>query len=170
MMLLAGDVGGTKTALALVQDGAIVERQTYPSAAFASLEAMVSTFLGSRGQRIARACFGIAGPVSDDVCRTTNLRWVVDARSVERSLGLPRVSLVNDFHALVKGIGILPSSDFALLNDAPSDPRGPWASIGAGTGLGEAVVVRTASGYEVVPSEGGHADLAPRNELEIEPS
>ncbi|PTL78118.1 glucokinase [Vitiosangium sp. GDMCC 1.1324] len=168
MMVLAGDVGGTKTALALVQGGTIMERRVYPSAAFASLEALVGEFLGQRGKEISRVCFGIAGPVIEDSCRTTNLRWVVDARSLERSLGVPRVSLINDFHAMAIGISVLPASDFAVLNDAPSDPKGPWVLIGAGTGLGEAVVVHTGSGYEVVASEGGHTDFAPRNELEMD--
>ncbi|HEY8210956.1 MAG TPA: glucokinase [Myxococcaceae bacterium] len=168
MMLLGGDVGGTKTALALVQGGTIVERRKYPSAAFPSLEALVGDFLGPRAKEISRACFGVAGPVVDDVCRTTNLRWTVDARNLERTLGMPRVRLVNDFHALATGITVLPASDFAVLNDAPSEPRGPWVLIGAGTGLGEAVVVRAGSGPEVIQSEGGHADFAPRNELEID--
>jgi glucokinase len=169
MMLLAGDVGGTKTALALMRGTAIVERHTYPSAAFDSLEAMVRDFLGERCGLISRACFGVAGPVNeDDTARTTNLRWIVDARSLERSFGWSRVLLVNDFHALATGISVLPSSDLAVLNDQPQDPNGPWALIGAGTGLGEAVVVRAPSGPLVVASEGGHVDFAPRNELEIE--
>src|SRR3954464_6472010 len=100
MLLLAGDVGGTKTALALVRDQEIVERKVYPSAAFPSLEEMVRDFLGPQGKSISRACFGVAGPVVEDTVRTTNLRWVVDARKLERALGLPRVRLVNDFHAL----------------------------------------------------------------------
>jgi glucokinase len=168
MKLLAGDVGGTKTALALVRGGDMIERKTYPSAGYASLEAIVRDFLGERSKGISRACFGIAGPVSQDACRATNLRWVVEARSLERSLGVPRVSLVNDFFALATGITVLPASDIAVLNDAPSDPGGPWVLIGAGTGLGEAVVVHTGKGYEVIASEGGHADFAPRNELEMD--
>lgn len=168
MMVLAGDVGGTKTALALAHEGTILERRVFPSAAFTSLEALVHEFLGNRGKEISRACFGIAGPVSEDSCRTTNLRWVVEARSLEHALGVPRVTLVNDFHALAVGITVLPASDLAILNDAPSDPTGPWALIGAGTGLGEAVVVHTGSGYKVLASEGGHTDFAPRNELEID--
>jgi glucokinase len=168
MLLLAGDVGGTKTALALIEDGAIVERQVYPSAAFTSLETMVRAFVGERAKGIARACFGIAGPVIGDSCRTTNLRWVVEARSLESALGLPRVILVNDFHALAAGISLLPASDLAVLNDAPSDPAGPWVLLGAGTGLGEAVVARVGKRYEVIPSEGSHTDFAPRDELEID--
>lgn len=168
MMLLAGDVGGTKTALALVKEATLIERKVYPSAAFASLEEMVGEFLGPRGKVVSRACFGVAGPVIEDSCRTTNLRWVVDARSLERSLGIPRVTLVNDFHALAVGITVLPASDLAVLNDSPSDPKGPWVIIGAGTGLGQAVVIHTGRGYEVIASEGGHSDFAPRNELEID--
>ncbi|MCY1078553.1 glucokinase [Archangium lansingense] len=168
MLVLAGDVGGTKTALALAQGGTIIERRVFPSAAYTSLEALVSEFLGQRGKEISRACFGIAGPVSEDSVRTTNLRWVVEARSLERTLRVPRVTLVNDFHALAIGITVLPASDLAVLNDSPSDPKGPWVLIGAGTGLGEAVVVHTGNGYEVIASEGGHTDFAPRNELEID--
>jgi glucokinase len=168
VLLLAGDVGGTKTALALVQNGAIVERQVYPSAAFADLETMVRVFVGQRGKEIARACFGIAGPVIADSVRTTNLRWTIEARKLESALGLPRVSLVNDFHALAAGISLLPASDLVVLNDAPSDPGGPWVLIGAGTGLGEAVLVRVGKSYEVIASEGGHTDFAPRNEVEID--
>jgi glucokinase len=152
----------------LAQGGTIIERRVYPSAAFPSLEVLVSDFLGQRGKEISRACFGIAGPVSEDSCRTTNLRWVVDARSLERTLGVPRVTLVNDFHAMAIGISVLPASDIAVLNDSPSDPNGPWALLGAGTGLGEAVVVRSGNGYDVLASEGGHTDFAPRNELEID--
>nr|UUL70780.1 Glucokinase [Vitiosangium cumulatum] len=168
MLVLAGDVGGTKTALALAQGGTIIERRVYPSAAFTSLEALVGDFLGQRGKEVSRVCFGIAGPVIEDSCRTTNLRWIVDARSLERTLGVPRVTLINDFHAMAIGISVLPASDFAVLNDAPSDPKGPWVLIGAGTGLGEAVVVHAGNDYNVVASEGGHTDFAPRNELEID--
>lgn len=168
MMVLAGDVGGTKTALALAQGGSIVERKVFPSAAFASLEELVREFLGPHSKDIARACFGIAGPVTENRVRTTNLKWIVDARNLERVLGIPRVTLVNDFHALAIGITVLPASDFACVNDAPSDPKGPWVLIGAGTGLGQAVVIHTGNGYQVIASEGGHTDFAPRNELEIE--
>jgi glucokinase len=168
MLLLAGDVGGTKTALALVQNGQFVERRTYPSAAFESLEAMIRDFAATKSKRISRACFGVAGPIVDDTCRATNLRWVVEARSLERSFGFSRVHLVNDFFALASGIPRLPASDFAVLNDAQSDPNGPWAMIGAGTGLGQAIVIRVNRSYEMLPSEGGHADFAPRNELEME--
>jgi len=167
-MLLAGDIGGTKTILALVEDRKIFRRETYPSARFASREEWVKAVLGGRPRAITRACVGVAGPVLDDVCRATNLPWVIDARHLERELELPRVALVNDFHALAIGITELSPSELATLNDAPSDPRGPWVVIGAGTGLGEAGVPTSATGYEVLSSEGGHTDFGPRTDLEIE--
>lgn len=167
MALLAGDVGGTKTLLALVDGRTILKRQVYPSAQFPSLEAMVRSFLAGEKVDLQRACFGIAGPVFEDACRTTNLPWVVEARGLERSLGIAKVMLVNDFHALAVGITALPESDLYALNDVPSDPGGPWVVLGAGTGLGEAVVIKTAEGYRVLASEGGHTDFAPRNEREI---
>jgi glucokinase len=129
---------------------------------------MTREFLGSAAHEVSRACFGVAGPVSDEVCRATNLPWIIDARQLERELSLPRVALVNDFHALSIGIGELPAEDFVTLHDTPSDPSGPWVVIGAGTGLGQAVLVKGAAGLEVLSSEGGHTEFGPRNELEIE--
>ncbi len=164
---LAADIGGTKTVMALVEQGRLLRREVFPSAQFQSLESLIERFMGGPPRSISRACFGIAGPVIDDTCRATNLPWVVDARELERKLNLPRVSLVNDFHALAIGITVLPSSELATLNDAPSDPRGPWAVIGAGTGLGEAIVTKNGSSYEVLSSEGGHTDFGPRDQREL---
>jgi glucokinase len=175
MALLAGDIGGTKTILALVEERgiakAIARRETYPSAQFPGLAPMVEHFLGGAGcaqMGIGRACFGVAGPVIDDTCRATNLPWTLDARALERALGLPRVMLVNDFHALSIGIGELSPGELKVLHEAPSDPRGPWVVLGAGTGLGEAVVIRGPAGKEVLSSEGGHTEFGPRTRLEIE--
>lgn len=168
MTLLAGDVGGTKTILALVDGGAVVRRETYRSAAFPDLSTLVAGFLDGAAAGVGHACFGVAGPVLDDVCQATNLPWRIDARALERDLGLRRVALVNDFHALSIGITELPDSDLATLHEAPADPRGPWVVLGAGTGLGEAVIVKGPAGCEVIASEGGHTDFGPRNELEIE--
>jgi glucokinase len=167
-MQLAGDVGGTKTILALYEGVHRLRRQVFPSAQFKDLAALVTAFLGDEAREVSHACFGVAGPVLDDRCQATNLPWNIDARQLEQALGLPRVALVNDFHALAIGITELPPSDFAVLNEAPSDPRGPWVVIGAGTGLGEAVVVKGAVGYQVISSEGGHTDFGPRNELEAD--
>lgn len=169
MKLLAGDVGGTKTILALHEGGALLRREVYPSARYASLQALVKEFLGAGAHGIGRACFGVAGPVSAEKCRATNLPWLIDARALEEALEIPRVALVNDFYALSIGIGELSESDLATLNDVPADPHGPWVVLGAGTGLGQAVLHEGAGGRrEVLSSEGGHTDFGPRNELEIE--
>lgn len=171
MRFLAGDVGGTKTALALFDaDQRMVRRATLPSARFVSLEMLIQEFLDqeAEGQVIAAACFGIAGPIADQSCRATNLPWIIDASALEQTLHIPHVLLVNDFHALSIGITHLPETDFVLLNEAAPDPKGPWAVIGAGTGLGQAVLMKTPSGgFDVLPSEGSHIDFGPRNETEV---
>lgn len=175
MKVLAGDIGGTKTALAIYDDGKLVRRDTLPSAEFPSLEILVEKFLSAdarphRGHGIAAACFGIAGPVNaDQTCRATNLPWFIDARVLSHALSIPKTLLVNDFHALSVGITCLPDSDFESLSAAPANENGPWAVIGAGTGLGEAVLTkREDGGFNVISSEGSHADFGPRNELEID--
>ena len=168
MTLLAGDVGGTKTLLALFEEGSLVRRESFPSARYASLQALVREFLGPAAHPVTRACFGVAGPVSAETCRATNLPWVIDARELETALAISRVALVNDFHALSVGIGELPAGDLARLNEVPADPHGPRVVIGAGTGLGQAVLVEGPQGVQVLASEGGHCDFGPRNELEIE--
>lgn len=175
MALLAGDIGGTKTILALVEERgiarAVTRRETYPSARFEGLAPMVEHFLGGarcQALGIGQACFGVAGPVIDGACRATNLPWVLETGELERALGVPRVMLVNDFHALSIGIGELGPGELKVLHEAPSDPRGPWVVIGAGTGLGEAVVLKGPAGKEVLSSEGGHTEFGPRTRLEIE--
>ncbi len=170
MRFLAGDVGGTKTALALFEGDRMIRRATFPSAAFESLELIVREFLGQEAgeSSVAAACVGVAGPVVDQSCRATNLPWIIEARTMERVLGIARVRLVNDFHALSIGITCLPESDFAVLSEGKPDANGPWAVIGAGTGLGEAVLVRRErGGFDVLSSEGSHTDFGPRNETEV---
>ena len=168
MRLLAGDIGGTKTVLALVEDRKIVRRERYASAQYPDLSTIISKFLGGEATDVGKACFGVAGPVHQDVCQATNLPWRIDARAIERELKLCRVSLVNDFHALSIGITELPPSDLVTLHDASSDPRGPWVVLGAGTGLGEGIIIKGAAGYEILSSEGGHCDFGPRDELELD--
>lgn len=172
MMVLAGDIGGTKTALALYEGDRLVRRDTLPSASYASLELLIREFLKRGGEAcpIAAACFGIAGPIAaDQTCRATNLPWFIEASALSRDLSIPKVLLVNDFHALSIGITCLPESDFVSLCDAAASDEGPWAVIGAGTGLGEAVLTKKAGGgFNVIASEGSHTDFGPRNDLEID--
>jgi glucokinase len=185
--VLAGDIGGTNTRLALFDGGAdepLFER-VYPSAAYTGLDLIAEKFLaearaestgGGSGSGAPfafvppeQACFGIAGPVEGNVCRATNLPWVVDGRVLMQRLGIPKVRLVNDFFAAALGSIRVPASALAVLGGGgPRDPRGPVAVLGAGTGLGQAFLLWSPASqrYEVVPSEGGHADFAPRTPLE----
>jgi glucokinase len=170
MRILAADVGGTKTLLALYdrsEDGALQELRSerFPSADFRGIEPMAALFLG--GERVDRAGIGVAGPVVDDTCRATNLPWELDARRIEQAVGISRVCLLNDFAAVALGIDALGPDDLAVLQDGEVDPQGPLAVLGAGTGLGEAIVLRDGPTPRVMSSEGGHTDFAARNEEEI---
>jgi len=175
MRILAGDIGGTKTDLTLTEiddEGRRrVERASarYPSADFPDLITMLRAFLGAEPGPVDAAAFGIAGPVVDGVCKTTNLPWIVDRARLAAELGLPpgRLSLLNDFHALALGVDQLGSDQLDLLQEGELDPAGPRAIIGAGTGLGEAILVPTAAGPRVLATEGGHVDFAPRDAFEI---
>ena len=169
-MILAGDIGGTSARLALfnVSNGrpiAIVER-TYPSREYHGLNEVVSAFLGSNGQKPRAACFGIAGPVQDGRVVTPNLPWVVDARALVRELGLPSVKLLNDLEANAYGIAALESQDFVTLNPGIPGATGNAAVISVGTGLGEAGLFWNGQEHQPFACEGGHADFAPRDELE----
>jgi len=168
MQVLAGDIGGTKTRLAVVEVGPGTHR-ILATREFASREAprlapIVEAFMRAVRLPVERAGFGIAGPVVGEECRTPNLPWTVSARTLERELGLARVVLVNDFAALGHGIPLLGPEDTVALQEGVPDPAGVVALIGAGTGLGAAYLVGGAR--EVLASEGGHANFAPRNEAE----
>ncbi|MGE0041136.1 MAG: glucokinase [Vicinamibacterales bacterium] len=167
-MILAGDIGGTKTALAWVDAGAVVATRTVPSAGFASLAEIVRAFLAMDTACVARAaCFGIAGPIVGDIVRTTNLPWVIDRRELSALLGTPRVRLINDLEAVAHGVGVLGDDELVTLNPGRSDRSGNAAVIAAGTGLGEAGLYWDGAVHHPFATEGGHASFAPRNELEI---
>jgi glucokinase len=171
-MILAGDIGGTKTNVALfaVKNG-VLRRQameTYASREHRSLEEIIKRFLAGRGQRVLRACFGIAGPVKGGRVRTTNLPWVVDSEELANQLGLRQVGLINDTEATAWGIDALRRDDFVIIHAGHADPQGNAAVIAVGTGLGEAGLEWTGKAHWPFASEGGHGDFAPRNELEIE--
>ena len=169
-MILAGDVGGTKTMLALFEPGGgapvLVREATMPSREFDSLEAVVERFLaaGPRGD-ITAACIGIAGPVVDGRAVTTNLPWVVDERRLAAAIPAPRVRLLNDLEATAHGIWALNEDELVSLQSGALR-RGNLAVIAAGTGLGEAIVVIDGGRRTVIAIEGGHADFGPRGELE----
>jgi glucokinase len=141
--------------------------RTYPSGRHASLDEIVQTFLQEAPGRFRHACFGIAGPVREGRVEATNLPWVVDARPLAGRLGLPEVLLVNDLEANAWGLAALPDTDFAVLQQGDPAPTGNAAVISAGTGLGEAGLVWDGRRHRPIASEAGHADWAPRDELQL---
>jgi glucokinase len=171
-MILAGDVGGTNTRLAVFDDkgGRLTPtaESTFPSREHPSLESVLRTFNAAHPLPIDRACFGVAGPVRHGRSDATNLAWVVDARLVAGELGLQAVGLINDLEANAWGIGVLERDDLAVLNAGAPDAEGNQAIISAGTGLGEAGLAWDGTQHRPFATEGGHSDFAPRNHLEME--
>ncbi|MDI9640643.1 glucokinase [Geitlerinema splendidum] len=179
-LLLAGDIGGTKTFLRLVEasekTGGLhtLNQAAYSSQEFPDLIPMIRQFLAASAQtgeqpQPEKACLAIAGPIVKDTAKLTNLPWLLDARHLEQELSIPHVRLINDFAAVGYGILGLSEQDIFTLQPGQPDPNAPIAVIGAGTGLGEGFLIRLSEDrYQVFSSEGGHADFAPRNELEFE--
>jgi glucokinase len=178
MQVLAGDIGGTKTLLAICEvtgDGAsapkvqVLKSQRYPSAKFPGLGAICKEFEKEVAQAMPPfAGFGVAGPVSGGRSHTTNLPWILDEKDLRQTIGIRSVRLANDFHTLALGIQSVAPDKLVTLNEGVRDPKGPWAILGAGTGLGEAITTMGATGRrEVMATEGGHASFAPRTELEM---
>jgi glucokinase len=179
-MIIGGDVGGTKTNVGLFEaeeGGAprLVRSATFHSAEYPGLAALLAEFLASPEGRgdvgdVEAACFGIAGPVIDNRVTTPNLAWQIDGDRVAQEVGVPRVLLINDLVATAEGIPLLAEGETAQLQAGVAEPpghEGNRALLAAGTGLGMALLPRIGSGWHPVPSEGGHADFAPRNEDEI---
>jgi glucokinase len=170
MRVLAGDIGGTKTAMAIVEISgrrlAIQRFRKYPSGRFRSLEEIVAVFLHGRGRVPQAAGFGVAGPVRAGRSRVTKLPWVVDERRLRAEIGIARVRVVNDFVAAALGIPYLKPRQFATLRGGDAELRGPIGLIGAGTGLGQAALAVFRGRYEPLASQGGHADFGPRNDVE----
>lgn len=170
-MILAGDIGGTKTALALIDEGRatvpLFERR-YLNRQQESLAELLRRFLDDADCPVQAACLAVAGPVREGRCAMPNLPWIVDAADVRDALGLSRVALINDLEATAYGMLTLPPEHLAIINPGRPDPAGNLALIAAGTGLGEAILLRDGDGYRVSPSEGGHADFAPHDEEGID--
>lgn len=173
MRVLSGDVGGTKTLLALYEgkDAASLRetrRQRYENAGRDGLAPILADFV-RRTEPLDAAVVGVAGPVEEDVCTATNLPWVIDARKLAAQLSIPRTALINDFEAVALGIDELSEDSLVVLQDRRLDPKAPRAVLGAGTGLGEAIIVPTGQGLpRVLATEGGHVDFAPRDDTEID--
>jgi len=172
-MILAGDIGGTNTRLAFFEGTPDclkpVHLEIYPSPEFSGPAEIVRKFLGSWQVAVDAACFGLPGAVVNGRVETPNLPWVVDSEQMRADLGLGKIKLVNDLLANAYGIPLLEDSDLVVLNPGVPGNAGNRALISAGTGLGEAGLYADGrGGYHPFPSEGGHADFAPRNDLEID--
>src|SRR6478672_3047489 len=177
-LLLAGDIGGTKTILRLVRasdEGTLqtLDEALYSSRNFPDLLPVVQQFLSVASQKLGevpkpeKICFAIAGPVIDNTSVLTNLGWSLEAKRLEQDLNLAPIRLINDFAAVGYGVLGLNPSDLHTLQPGKFQPDAPIAVIGAGTGLGEGFLIRQGNHYQIFSTEGGHTDFAPRNELEF---
>lgn len=168
--ILAGDIGGSKTSLALYHTESgprrPISKASFVSGSYPSLTSILAEFLGEDIPRIDAACFGVAGPVVEASASITNLEWCVSEGELRSFLRTPNVSLINDLVAVASGIPLLGPDDLLTINPGTPDPCGTIAVIAPGTGLGEAYLTHDGSGYSAHPSEGGHADFAPTDALQ----
>lgn len=172
-MILVGDIGGTKTNLAVFSTGErpkIEVQATFKSADYPSLEAIARKFLADTGATVSKAVFGVAGPVVGGESEITNLPWVISEAALSTALKLPVVKLLNDLEATANSVPHLLSEDLVALNSDQMDVSvgGNKAVIAPGTGLGEAILFYYDNRYHVLASEGGHTDFAPKDLFEIE--
>ena len=171
-MILAGDLGGTKSNLGLfeVQGGklAIVSLKRYATQEHKGLEEVVTDFLAATKCKVTAASFGIAGPVVQNRVHATNFPWIVDGAALARHLGVSRVRLLNDLEAAAFGIGVMEPPDLEVIHPGVPAPQANRAVIAAGTGLGEAILFWDGGQHVPMATEGGHADFAPHSEQQAE--
>lgn len=169
-MLIAGDIGGTHTRLALYSGPenvrAPVHMHEFPSEKFAGLADVVRAFLDQLDQSPSAACFDVAGPVKDGRAHLTNLPWQIDTEQLARDLGFATVGLINDLQAIAYAVPRLEEHELRIINPGRAEPNGPLAVLAPGTGLGEAFLVWSGREYIACPSEGGHADFAALDPLQ----
>ena len=195
-MILAGDIGGTKTYLALFdwkqERVEPLREEKFFNADFESFEEILDEFLhppesppddfeleddedaassdqsnNLEDQPIEAACFGVAGPIVDNRCRATNIPWVIDGQALSEAIHCPKVRLLNDIEAIAYGIPVLTPEETELVNGQPQE-HGTKVLIAPGTGLGEAILYWDGTRYHPIPSEGGHASFAPTSDIEID--
>lgn len=171
-MLLAGDIGGTNSRLALVdvakEPPRMVAVKTFRSGAYSRLEQILREFTAEFGESFDSACFGIAGPIRQQRCEATNLPWVIDGNEISKSIGGVPTILINDLEATACGISALGPEDFEVLNPGAPDAKGNACVISAGTGLGEAGIYFDGHRSWPFATEGGHSSFAPGNDVQIE--
>jgi glucokinase len=170
-MLLSGDIGGTKTVLAVFSEElgptAPAQQKSYPSVQYASLEDIIRAYLADVREPIENACFAVAGPVADGRVRTTNLPWLIDAEEICTAFSWQRMDLLNDLEAVAYAIPILAPADTFSLSAGSPVAGGSIAVIAPGTGLGEAYLAFANGGYTAYASEGRHASFAPLDSVQM---
>lgn len=170
-MLLLGDIGGTNTRLALAAPGTTepVAERRYANADFSGFEPVLADFLAAAATPVTAGCLAVAGPIADDgrSARLTNLPWSIDADALAVRFGLGRLSLTNDFTAAALGVTATPPSCLAPLQAGEPLAAAPRLVVGAGTGLGMAILLPEKQGWRVVPGEGGHAGFSPQDEDQL---
>lgn len=171
-MILAGDIGGTNTRLALFEKTGqgfhSVAEKKFPSSSHKNLAEIVQIFLGENAHPVDRACFGVPGPVRGKAATLQNLPWIVDTDDLAHLLEHNRIGLINDLEANAYGLKELDENEFAVLNQGEPNPSGNYAVISAGTGLGQAGIHNENGKLRPFATEGGHTDFAPRNEIEMD--
>lgn len=177
MIILAGDIGGTKTRLQLsryqTNKYSVIKEQVYASADYSDFNTIVKDFIGDIDVEILSVCFGIAGPISKDVAgktqaQVTNLPWHLSSATLSRLIKVKKVNLINDFQSVGHGLTQLNSTDLFELQIGKPKPQGNLLVIGAGTGLGVAQLVWFGNAYKIIATEGGHAAFSPSSQIEIE--
>ena len=171
-MLLAGDIGGTKTDLAIFSSEkgprSPLAQARFRSADYHGLEAIIQEFLTKTKIAVDRACFAVAGPVRGGRARLTNLPWLVEQIALKKAMGIEAVYLLNDLEAMASAVPHLLPNELYALNPGEPLAGGAIAVVAPGTGLGEAFLTWDGTDYCAHPSEGGHADFAPTSSVEIE--
>jgi glucokinase len=169
-MILAGDIGGTKSRLARVSEEgmqiALRDLETLPSREHSGLPALLEDYLARHPGPVKAACFAVAGPVIRGRSRITNLPWALDETALAERIGARRVVLINDLVGNAEGLAELPPEGFETLQDGDPDPQGNAALLSPGTGVGMAILHRRAGRLVGAPSEGGHAEYPARNDEE----
>jgi len=163
MKLIAGDVGGTKTLLQFIDGVNITTERRFESGRYATFDDLLREFARDC-PKADSACFAVAGPVINGRAEITNLHWVMEESALASEFAIPRLSLINDFYAVALGVPLLQPTDLLSLQKGRRERGAPIGILGAGTGLGEAMVTFRGEVWNVVPSEGGHADFAPQDE------
>jgi glucokinase len=171
-MILAGEIGGTRARLAAYETEGnrlkLVVEKTYPSLGHSGLAEILPLFTRSEGIPVHSACFGVAGPVRNGRSKVSNLEWIIDAKELATQLKLPSVGLLNDLEAYAYGIDALESKDFITISSGSEDAEGNRAVISAKTGFGMAGLYWDGFRHHPFATEGGHADFAPRDAIQIE--